>query len=71
MYKLTVKLKDEYREKIEFLKNFFNLDTSSLISKLIDLVLEKEKQDIITKLELRIEELATRLAFLEDKLKKE
>ena len=69
MYKLTCKLPDEYREKVEVLKEHFKADTSSTIRKLIDFFLERQRMDRLDKLELRIEEIASRLAFLEEKLR--
>lgn len=70
MFKLTAKLDDSYREKIEFLKSKFNKGTSEIIAFLIDSFVNREKLDAIQKLELRIEELSSRIAFIEARLKK-
>ena len=70
MFKLTARLKDEYREKIEFLRNRLNKQTTTeLIAFLIDSFVEREKLDQFQKLELRIEELASRIAFIEAELR--
>ena len=70
MFKLTARLEDEYREKIEFLRNRLNKQTTTeLIAFLIDRFVEREKLDQFQKLELRIEELASRIAFIEAELR--
>jgi len=70
MFKLTARLEDEYREKIELLRNRLNKQTTTeLIAFLIDSFVEREKLDQFQKLELRIEELASRMAFIEAELR--
>ena len=70
MFKLTARLEDEYREKIEFLRNRLNKQTTTeLIAFLIDSFVEREKLDQFQKLEMRIEELASRMAFIEAELR--
>ena len=69
MFKLTAKLDDEYREKVEFLKERLKKPTlNELIAFIIDSFVNREKLDSLQKLELRIEELASRMAFIEAKI---
>jgi len=70
MFKLTAKLDDEYREKVEFLKERLKKPTlNELIAFIIDSFVNREKLDSLQKLELRIEELASRMAYLEAELR--
>jgi len=70
MFKLTVKLDDEYREKVEFLKERLKKPTlNELIAFIIDSFVNREKLDSLQKLELRIEELASRIGYLEAELR--
>ena len=69
MFKLSAKLDDEYREKVEFLKERLKKPTlNELIAFIIDSFVNREKLDSLQKLELRIEELASRMAFIEAKI---
>ena len=69
-YKLTVRLGDEYREKLEILFNHFEVNSKKeLFQKMIDFFFERQKQSRLDKLEMRIEELANRIAMLEFSLK--
>ena len=70
MFKFTVRLPDEYREKIEFLKDSLNKNGSDLITFMIDSFIERERLETLQKLELRIEELASRLGWLEDRVRR-
>jgi len=70
MFKFTARLPDEYREKIEFLKDSLNKNGSDLITFMIDSFIERERLETLQKLELRIEELASRLGWLEDRVSK-
>ncbi|RLG09443.1 hypothetical protein DRN73_09920 [Candidatus Pacearchaeota archaeon] len=70
MFKLTAKLDDEYREKVEFLKERLKKPTlNELIAFIIDSFVNREKLDSLQKLELRIEELASRIGYLEAELR--
>lgn len=69
VYKFTVKLDDSYREKIEILFNYFKVNTrKELVERMIDFFFERERQERLDKLELRIEELANRIAEIEARL---
>jgi len=70
MFKFTARLPDEYREKIEFLKDSLNKNSSDLITFMIDSFIERERLETLQKLELRIEELASRLGWLEDRVRR-
>lgn len=70
MFKFTARLPDEYREKIEFLKDSLNKNGSDLITFMIDSFIERERLETLQKLELRIEELASRLGWLEDRVRR-
>ena len=70
MFKLTAKLDDEYREKVEFLKERLKKPTlNELIAFIIDSFVKREKLDSLQKLELRVEELASRVAYLEAEIR--
>jgi len=67
-YKLTCELPDEFREKVRFLCERLNLNTAQLIANLIDKAFKPSYNDRLDKLELRIEELASRIAWIEKEI---
>lgn len=72
VYKLTVKLDNSYRDKLETLFDYFKVNSrKELIEKIIDFFFERDRQERLDRLELRIEELANRIAELELRLKSE
>jgi len=69
MFKFTAKLGDEWRNKIELLRKVLGVETNKeIFEKMANFFLERDRQDRLDKVELRLEELASRVAFIENKI---
>jgi len=71
MFKLTIKLEDEWREKVNFLRRILDAKNNrELFEKMANFFIERDRLERIDKIELTVEQLATRMGWVEEKIRR-